>query len=116
SAEDGGFSPNQGLTWSFINLYSVNPKYSLIRSVVDSEKPRHISSAPGPHNHERRDLYVLHYTRFGRPKKKPRTSVDDNFSDIASFNFQEQPESHACDARSYRSHYTGSPPLPSLPV
>src|SRR5690625_4539502 len=48
SAEDGGFSPNQGLTWSFINLYSVNPEYSLIRSVVDSEKPRHISSAPGP--------------------------------------------------------------------
>lgn len=47
-AEDGGFSPNQGLTWSFIKLYSVNPKYSLIRSVVDSEKPRHISSAPGP--------------------------------------------------------------------
>lgn len=99
-AEDGGFSPNNGLTWSFIKLYSEKPKYSLFSSVVDSEKPRHISSAPGPHNHERRDLYVLHYTLFRRPGKKPCTSVDINFSGIASFTLREQPESHACDARS----------------
>src|SRR5699024_2850563 len=34
--------------WSFIKLYSVKPKYSLFSSDVDSEKPRRISSAPGP--------------------------------------------------------------------
>src|SRR5699024_12300123 len=71
SAEDGGFSPNNGLTWSFIKLYSAKPKYSLFSSVVDSEKLRHISSAPGPHNHEKRDLYVLHYTLFRRPRTQP---------------------------------------------